>query len=42
LGDLQVDPFKRRTAMSKVSMLRVVAKDGVAGLPDCLERCGWR
>jgi hypothetical protein len=34
LGDLQVDPFKRGTAMSKVSRLRVVAKDGVAELPD--------
>ncbi len=34
MGDLQVDPFKRGTAMSKVSRLRVVAKDGVAELPD--------
>jgi len=34
LGDLQVDLFKRGTAMSKVSGLRVVARDGVAELPD--------
>jgi putative transposase len=34
LGDLQVDPFKRGTAVSKVSRLRVVAEDGVAELPD--------
>jgi hypothetical protein len=33
LGDRQVDPFKKGTAVSKVSGLPVVAKDGVTELP---------